>query len=426
MNTVTDSMAGRRRVVPGSSQAGFTLVELMISMTIGLFIVLALLTLLINVNRSNSEMTKSNRVIENGRFALQLLQADLSHAGFWGGFVPQFDNLTFADPPTDVPQDYTSGTPGVPPVTAVPDPCASWADLAGDADALGRHKANLLGIHVQGYEIPAVVPSPTVPVCAARVTNPQPSTDVLFVRHLETCAVGEAGCPAFAANELYFQVAQCGNTMPTPAYVMEQYDAANVDILFPFRTRAANCATATTFSPRRKFVSNLYYVRRFAVTDGDNLPTLMRSQFSCASGTCGFGTPDALIEGIESLRVEYGRDNVSDAGTGVNFGVAVAWADTANLNSPTNRGDGIPDGAYIRCGPGGCSAADLMNVVALKIYALVRSETTTPGYTDTKKYCLASACAPADLIGPFNDGYKRHVFTQTIRLTNISARRETP
>jgi type IV pilus assembly protein PilW len=35
---------------------------------------------------------------------------------------------------------------------------------------------------------------------------------------------------------------------------------------------------------------------------------------------------------------------------------------------------------------------------------------------------LGSAAA----VGPFNDGYKRHLFTQTIRLTNISMRRETP
>ena len=65
---------------PHSRQPGFTLVELMISMVIGLFIVLALLTLLINVNRNNSELTKTNRVIENGRFALQLLETDVSHA----------------------------------------------------------------------------------------------------------------------------------------------------------------------------------------------------------------------------------------------------------------------------------------------------------------------------------------------------------
>ena len=74
-------------------QAGFTLVEVMISMVIGLLIMLALVTLLIDVNRSNREMSKVNRLIENGRFAMQLLQADISHAGYWGGYIPQFDDL---------------------------------------------------------------------------------------------------------------------------------------------------------------------------------------------------------------------------------------------------------------------------------------------------------------------------------------------
>jgi type IV pilus assembly protein PilW len=29
-------------------------------------------------------------------------------------------------------------------------------------------------------------------------------------------------------------------------------------------------------------------------------------------------------------------------------------------------------------------------------------------------------------LGPFNDHYKRHVFSTSVRLTNISGRRETP
>lgn len=405
-----------------AAQSGFTLVELMISMVIGLFIVLALLTLLINVNRSNSEMTKSNRVIENGRFALQLLQADVSHAGFWGGFVPRFDDLTATGVPADVPRNLG-------PVTAVPDPCVDWAALAADPDpaVLPTYKSNLIGIAVQGYEIPATVPSPTLPVCASKVVTPQPSTDVLFVRHLETCIPGLEGCPALSANELYFQVARCGTTAPEPPYAMEQYTAANENVLFPHKVRAADCAAATTYAEKRKYVSNLYYVRRYAVTDGDNLPTLMRSQFSCASGTCRFGAAEALIEGVEGFRVELGLDTLSDSGVAPNYLAAVSWADPTNLNSPTNRGDGIPD-SYVRCTVAApCTAAQLMNAVALKIYVLVRSENRTAGYTDAKSYCLASSCPdPTDRMGPFNDGYKRHLFTQTVRLVNISARRETP
>lgn len=418
----------RRR--PSGGEAGFTLVELMISMVLGLFIVLALVTLLINVNRNNSELSKMNRVIENGRFALQLLQADVSHAGFWGGFIPQFDDLTWTTLPVPgVPQNYL----GV--VTAAPDPCADWAALAANPDpvVLSTYKANLIGISVQAYEIPAAVPSPTVPVCSAKVVNPQPDSDVLIVRHAETCAVGETGCAPFTANELYFQMARCGSTAPSPAYALEQYNAVNENTLFPLRVRAVaplTCGTAA-FAEKRKYVSNLYYVRRYAVTDGDNVPTLMRRQFSCASGTCQFGQEDAMIEGIESFKVELGVDNVSDFGTVLataNFNATPTWADPANLTSPTNRGDGLPDGAYVRCTAAApCNAFQLMNTVAVKMFVLVRSESRSAGYTDTKSYCLASSCpTAASRLGPFNDGYKRHLFQQVVRLVNVAGRRETP
>lgn len=426
MNRAGSPLPHRRP--PSGPEAGFTLVELMISMVLGLFIVLALVTLLINVNRNNSELAKTNRIIENGRFALQLLQADLSHAGYWGGFVPQFDELAMTTAPTDRPQDYLAV------VTAVPDPCANWADLAANADPLvfPNYKRNLIGISVQAYGIPAVVPSPTVPVCGDKVVAPQPNTDVVFLRHVETCAVGETGCTGFAANELYFQVARCGNTAPSPAYALAQYNALNENTLFPLRVRAVaplTCATAA-FAEKRKYVSNLYYVRRYAVTDGDNVPTLMRRQFSCASGTCGWGDAQAMIEGIESFKVELGIDNVSDSGatlTTASFDAAVSWLNAANLTSPTNRGDGFPD-TYVGCTAAApCSAFQLMNTVAVKIYILARSENKSPGYTDGKSYCLASTCpTAATKLGPFDDGYKRHLFQQVVRLVNVSGRRETP
>lgn len=409
---------------PDRTQAGFTLVELMISMVLGMFIILALVTLLVNVNRNNSEMTKTNRVIENGRFAIQLLQIDVGHAGFWAGFVPRFDDLTQTAAPADVPADYPPVGPVL--VTAVPDPCPNWTTLAVDPLALAAYKSNLIGVPLQVYEVPETVPSPTIPVCGAHLPKPQPRSDVLFVRHLETCAAGEAGCAALVPNEMYFQVAACGASMPAPGYVMEQYDAANEATLFPFRVRGANCA-AGAFMEKRKLVSTMYYVRRYASTDGDNIPTLMRRQFSCASGTCGFGAEDALIEGVESLRIDLGVDNVSDTGaalTPASFAAPVDWLDSANLTQPTNRGDGVPD-TYVHCSVATpCTAFQLMNTVAVKLHVLVRSENRTAGYADTKIYQLGSAGA----FTPAGDevGYKRHVFSQTLRLTNISARRETP
>ena len=51
-------------------------------------------------------------MIENGRFAIKVLEDDLAHAGYWSGYVPAFDDQTSSDrgPDGDVP-------------TTVPDPC---------------------------------------------------------------------------------------------------------------------------------------------------------------------------------------------------------------------------------------------------------------------------------------------------------------
>lgn len=381
-------------------QNGFTLVELMVALAMGLLIVLALITMLVNVNRNNSEMSKSNRVIENGRFALQLLQTDISHAGYWGGYVPQFDSLISTAAPADVP-------------TAVPDPCLAYASWNA------AHKTNLLGVAVQGYEIPTVVPSPTLSVCASRVTNPKASTDVLVIRHVESCVPGVGDCAVQTVGDLHLQVARCGITTPNPGYVLE----SNAAFLI---LQNRNC---TTTAEVRRFVSNLYYIRDYAVTAGDGIPTLMRSQFGQVAGVLQHKAADALIEGVEGFRVEYGVDNISDSGAAVDFTTAINWLTTT---SPSNRGDGIPDGNYVRCTTAlPCDVPTLMSAVAVKVYVLIRSENTTPGYTDSKVYCLSSSGCPAGempsrSLGPFNDGFKRHLFTQTVRLTNISARRETP
>jgi type IV pilus assembly protein PilW len=385
-------------------QGGFTLVEVMVSLAIGLLIVLALLALMVNVNRNNSEMVKANRVIENGRFALMLLAGDISHAGFWGGYVPGFDDLTRSTIPTDYP-------------TAVPDPCRDYATW----DA--QYRTNLVGIPLQGYEIADPVPAPTLSVCASRVMNPKASTDVLFVRHADMqdfrCVPGATGCAA-PDGDLYFQMdRQCGTTAPVTPYVM---DANKANLTLLQRATASAICTTTEMAAFRKVISNMYYVRDYAVTPGDGIPALMRSQLALYSGTIQHKPADVMIEGVEGFRVEFGVDTVSDSGGAVNHAAAIVWADATNRNSPTNRGDGIPEGAYVRCTTATpCTVAQLVNTVAVKIYVLVRADNITAGYTDTKTYALGTTT-----LGPFNDRYKRHLFQQTIRMQNVSSRRETP
>ncbi len=377
-----------------------TLIELMVSLTIGLIISAALGTLFLNISRSNDELSKVNSQIENGRFAIQLLQDDVVHAGFWGEFVPAFDDLTLENIPGDAP-------------TAIPDVCLAYDPVAWDDD----HKTNLLGIPVQVYGDT----SPTGAGCANDyAVNRQPNTDLLVVRHADTCVAGLGDCPPFAAGDIYFQSSlsyypvsgdsNCplGSTADPVPYLL---DTVNLDTL----TRK-DCNTLIT--DKRKFISNIYFVRDYANAEGDKTPTLMLAQFD--QGRHQEAMP--LIEGIEAFRVELGIDSLSDTGDAVDYTQPVIWADSNNLRSPTNRGDGAADGAYIACTDAApCAAEELANVVAVKLYVLARATRPTPGYLDNKTYALGST-----VLGPYGDNFKRHVFSTTVRLNNVSGRRETP
>ena len=65
---------------------GFSLVEFMIAMTIGLFLIAGLVYLIAETSRSRAEMERSSRQIENGRYALDRIAEDLRHAGFYSEY----------------------------------------------------------------------------------------------------------------------------------------------------------------------------------------------------------------------------------------------------------------------------------------------------------------------------------------------------
>lgn len=410
----------RTDVVSGmSKQYGLSLVELMVAVTLGLILLAAVTTLFVDTSRTNTEMAKMNAQIENGRFAIQLLENDVVHAGFWGGYVPQFDDLTFAGVPTDVPALQL-------PVDTVPAPCQDYATWNA------AYRTKLLGLPMQAY---AGVPAG----CEAVVTNKLANTDVLLVRHAATCVAGLGGCPAIVANALYFQASRCENEIGAATPLVYKFEGAADAAGSNFTLKKRGCtgtppaATVGTIAEIRKFTSNIYYIRNYAVTPGDGIPTLMRSEFDLSGGVLGHKTAEPLINGIEGFRVEFGIDNLSDDGTNILTGVhppdpadpdllytkAIKWADPDSLVSPRNRGDGIPDGAYVH-GPV-ANIAQLSHVVSAKLYVLARADKPTPGHTDNKTYRLGSTT-----LGPFNDAYKRHVFSTTVRLHNISGRRETP
>jgi len=167
------------------------------------------------------------------------------------------------------------------------------------------------------------------------------------------------------------------------------------------------------------------------VAPGDGVPTLVRSRFDVGVGGNLEHLPaEPLIEGIEGFRVELGIDDVSETGADVEYRdpatgapVAIEWVDPESRTSAINRGDGVPDGNFLRCTTlAPCNLGELLNVTAVRMHVLARSPQESPGYTDTKTYTFGGA----GNLGPFNDGFKRHLFVTTVRLPNIAGRRITP
>ena len=375
---------------------GLSLVELLVALTIGLVIVAALAELFVNISRTNQEMAKTNSQIENARFAVQFLSNDLVHAGFWSGFVPEFDDVSFSDSPSDYP-------------AFLPDPCLDF----GSWDAAYEQALMAIPIEVFSGSVTANCDS----VVADRVTG----TDVLVVRHAHICEAGVGDCDddGTVDDQLYFQASNC----------TAEIDAGNAFVLDPNGPLLDKSCVPSSKAPKRKYVQSIYYVRDHASKDSggnkaDSIPTLVRSDFGVTGTTPTQQAAIALVEGIERFRVELGIDNVSETGQLLDpndFLEPIRWEDEDNWVISENRGDGTPD-QYIWCPSSRCSIVQLTNTVAAKIYILARANEPTPGYADTKTYQLGSGTP----ISPFNDAYKRHVFSTAVRLNNVSGRRETP
>ena len=67
-----------------ASQAGFTIIELMISLALGIAISWVVLDIALTGVRNNQNLVTSAEVTENGRYLSNFLEYELNHAGFYG------------------------------------------------------------------------------------------------------------------------------------------------------------------------------------------------------------------------------------------------------------------------------------------------------------------------------------------------------
>jgi type IV pilus assembly protein PilW len=222
-------------------------------------------------------------------------------------------------------------------------------------------------------------------------------TAVVAIRRTATCIAGDTNCDAVAAGQIYFQSALCNAELANPAvsthYVVAAKPASGPSA-FPLHQH--DC---TTVASLRAYVMHIYFVANNN-DPGDGIPTLKRAELDAN----GRFSVVPLVEGIENPQLEYGLDTDGD-----------------------NKPDDVSadPGTYGGCAADPCYITNWLNAVTVKIHLLSRSTEKSPGYRDTKTYPLGLRADGTQLVvGPFNDRFKRHAYTETIRMNNPAGRRE--
>lgn len=86
-------------------QQGLTLIEIMISLALGIFIIAATLQVYIGTIKSSSDTIKSARLNHDLAMAMSLMSNDIKRAGYWGGAIIGAANLlnnSFTRATTDI------------------------------------------------------------------------------------------------------------------------------------------------------------------------------------------------------------------------------------------------------------------------------------------------------------------------------------
>jgi len=255
-----------------ASQRGFSLVELMVALVVGLILVAGIALLFANSSQSASEFDKSVRQIENGRFAVDALVEDISVAGYFDAAAA----TTFA------------------PAGGACDPSTV---LVSTLDAMRSSTPATLPLPVEGL-------TATQAAALTCLPNHKAGTPALIVRRVDTTAVDTG---SMTTNLLYMQASH-NPTDLNATYLV----SANPGTLV---LKARDGTTNTV----RRYLSRIYYVASCNECGLDTVPTLKRAELRGAAFAVA-----PLAEGIDQVGFDYGFDTDND-------GIPDQWL---GLNAP--------------------------------------------------------------------------------------------
>lgn len=312
----------------GAPEKGFSLIELMVALTVGLILLAGLTTIFVANSHTRDYIERANQQLENGSYSMKVIMTDLSNAGYFAEFDPTQLVAT----------------------TTLPSVC----------DTSLSNLKNSIPIPVQGQD------GGSIGACIG--TDVRANTDVLVVRRTSTCVAGSANCDAVVVGDPYFQASLCGgatelgSTNPNSFYALDYATDTAVSTL------ALHQRDCTTTAAVHRYETHIYFI---ANNDepGDGIPTLKVAELD--KDTTSVWSTSAIAEGIQDMQFEYGLDTNSDGVPDIYTSDPSSYGACGSGTTPTCVGN-------------------WQNVMAVNIHILSRSITQEPGPKDSKQYTLGN------------------------------------
>ena len=342
---------------------GFSLVELMIAMTISLILLAGILSVVYSSKVTYREGERVARLQENGRTAVEMMLRDMRAGGFRGctRTVPFTNTLVDANTLLwnfgSVVQGFNYVGPGV--------TTGAWAPARSTLITDALPASDIVAVRTVRTNMPSFTTNAAMASTTAEVSVDRLATDTLPTGR--TVLISDCNAAAvFAVSEF-----EGSGTTATLHHETGITGAGpgndSIDIGFEFQAGAQVVPVDTV----------IYYVRQSdTVRDGVRNPSLWR--------IVGAGDPQELIEGVEAMQVQYGRDT---------------------------DGNRIVDD-YVDAS----AAINWDQIVSVTFSLLIRSAEPTATEADPRTFRLIGTD-----YGPFGDRYERTIYTTTVTLRNTTS-----
>ena len=367
-------------------QGGFSLIELMIAVVLGLLAVAAVGSVFIYGSRNYKQDDKLSRMQDEMRFAMAQLTQDIEMAGYYAQVRDLINDIDL-DGSATVASAQESCGPTI----------DSGAFVASGANANNWvFKERRAAVFTRGNATPAQA-NATFPCIEDSATKFLTGTDILAIKRLSSATRTIQGGHAYLRTngvETTLYVADDDGELdePGPGSAADVCDPATVD--------DDDTCTVTIYEYRPV----IYYIRPYSVSENESprIPALCRKVFS--DGVMKEDGNGCIASGIANMQLEFGFD-VPDSG-GRYDGLADHFQEIGTpltVPAPTSN-DPHP----------------MAFVVAVRVHLLAQSTQRDVDYKPvlTKTYQLG----PTVTEGPFTDGYYRKSLSTTVLVRNVMNR----